>query len=116
MNSGEHGPWLERLQALCQGFPQAEEYVMVHHPAFRVGKKPFAILGSLPHMTLAVKVPKEAQAAYMEDARITKTPYIGQHGWISLDWPLMQPEEVEALVALSYRGVAPKKLLAQLPG
>lgn len=31
------------LRRLCAKLPGAEEYVMVHHPAFRVGKKPFAI-------------------------------------------------------------------------
>jgi len=112
IDSGAYGPWLARLRAACGGYPQAEEYLMVHHPAFRVGKKPFAILGSLPTMTLGVKVPKEAQPAYLEDPRITKTPYIGQHGWISLDWARFEDAEIRALIDLSYRGVAPKKLLS----
>jgi predicted DNA-binding protein (MmcQ/YjbR family) len=103
----DYGPWLGRMRGLCQGYPQAEAYVMVHHPAFRVGKKPFAILGSAG--TLSVKVAKEAQPAYLEDPRITKTPYIGQHGWITLDWAKFEDAEIRALVELSYAGVAPKR-------
>jgi hypothetical protein len=29
------------LREICAQLPLAEEYLMVHHPAFRVGKKPF---------------------------------------------------------------------------
>lgn len=108
------GPQLAALRAICLPYPQAEEYVMVHHPAFRVGKKPFAIVGDYQEATLAVKVPKEQQQVYLEDPRFSKTPYIGQHGWVTVALEQMEDAEVRRLIDLSYRGVAPKKALALL--
>lgn len=108
------GPQLAALRKLCLPYPQAEEYIMVHHPAFRVGKKPFAIVGDYQECTLAVKVPKEEQHVYLEDPRFSKTPYIGQHGWVTVSLEKMKDDEVRRLIDISYRGVAPKKALAQL--
>lgn len=36
---------LGALRELSSRLPGGEEYVMVHHPAFRVGKKPFVVAG-----------------------------------------------------------------------
>lgn len=107
-------PHLALMRAISAPYPQAEEYTMVHHPAFRVGKKPFVILGGDDEATLCVKVPKELQHVYLEDPRFFKTPYIGQHGWVSMKLDLMKEAEVRKLIDVSYRGVAPKKLLATL--
>ena len=107
-------PHLALMRKLSAPYPQAEEYVMVHHPAFRVGKKPFVILGGDDPPTLAVKVPKETQHVFLEDPRFSKTPYIGQHGWVSIELAKMKEAEVARLIDLSYRGVAPKKALALL--
>jgi predicted DNA-binding protein (MmcQ/YjbR family) len=54
-------------------------------------------------------------ALFLNDSRLIKTPYIGNHGWVSLElnehtnW-----EEVAELVKSSYRNNAPKKLAARL--
>jgi hypothetical protein len=53
---------------------------MVHHPAFRVGKKPFAIAGmeeADKGATVSVNLGRDAQAALLDDERFTRTPYIG---------------------------------------
>lgn len=107
-------PHLPAFRALCGGLPQAEEYTMVHHPAFRVGKKPFAILGGRHEAELSIKVPVEEQHLYLEDPRFHRTPYIGQHGWVTMRLGAMAPDELRKLVDLSYRGVAPKRALAAL--
>ena len=107
------------LERVCRGLPGAEQYVMVHHPAFRVGKKPFAIAGmneAREGATLSVNLGKEAQDGLLADARFTRTPYIGQHGWVTVSQRALRKGELEALVVESWRRVATKKQLAEHAG
>lgn len=110
---------LGALRRVCAGLPGAEEYVMVHHPAFRVGKKPFAIAGmeeATRGATLSVNLGPEAQADLLGDERFSRTPYIGQHGWVTIARAELRAGELDALVAESYRRVAGKRNLAALEG
>ena len=107
----DHAAFTSRMEAFCAGLPGAEAYIMVHHPAYRVKKKPFLIIGvDGDEPGMSIKVSKEWQPVVLEnDQRFRKTPYIGQHGWITLD--LGKPhtwEEIERFVQQSYEGVAPK--------
>jgi predicted DNA-binding protein (MmcQ/YjbR family) len=107
------------LRRVCTKLPGAEEYVMVHHPAFRVGKKPFAIAGmeeADKGATVSVNLGRDAQVALLDDERFTRTPYIGRHGWVTVTHGKLRKGELEALVVDSWRRVAGKKQLAQLPG
>jgi len=75
---------VETLQRICAALPGAEQYVMVHHPAFRVGKKPFVIAGMEERTkgaTVSVNLGRDAQDSLLDDGRFARTPYIGQHGW-----------------------------------
>ena len=90
---------------------------MVHHPAFRVGKKPFAIAGmdeAERGPTVSINLGHEAQGQLLGDDRFYKTPYIGQHGWVTVSFHALAEPELWTLVVDSYRRVAGKKLLAQL--
>ncbi len=103
------------LRRVCGGLPGAEEYIMVHHPAFRVGKKPFAIAGmdeATRGPTLSINLGRDAQAGLLEDERFTRTHYIGQHGWVTVDSRRLAKGEMEELVVESYRRVATKTQLA----
>jgi predicted DNA-binding protein (MmcQ/YjbR family) len=57
-----------------------------------------------------VKVGKKMQPVFLEDDRFYRTPYVGQHGWVSLrantklDWT-----EIRGLVEGSYQLVHIKK-------
>jgi predicted DNA-binding protein (MmcQ/YjbR family) len=107
------------LRRICTRLPAAEEYVMVHHPAFRVGKKPFAIVG-MQHegddATVAINLGREMQDQLLDDKRFARTPYIGQHGWVTILRKKLKKGELEALIEGSYRRVAGKKQLAALDG
>jgi predicted DNA-binding protein (MmcQ/YjbR family) len=108
---------LKELRKLCAELPGAEEYVMVHHPAFRVGKKPFVIAGMSEHelgATVSINLGREAQEALLEDARFTRTPYIGQHGWVTISHARLGAKELSVLVKDSWRRVAGRKQLAAL--
>jgi predicted DNA-binding protein (MmcQ/YjbR family) len=110
---------LAALRRVCGKLPGAEEYVMVHHPAFRVGKKPFAIAGmeeATKGATLSINLGAEAQHHLLDDARFTRTPYIGQHGWVTVASKKLEKGELETLVVESYKRVANKKQLAALAG
>lgn len=108
---------LERLRGICAGLPGSEEYVMVHHPAFRVGKKPFVIIGMeqmTKGATLSINFGREAQHQLLGDARFSRTPYIGQHGWVTIAYGQLRQRELPTLVLESYRRVANRKQLAAL--
>jgi predicted DNA-binding protein (MmcQ/YjbR family) len=110
---------LTLLRRFCAGLPAAEEYVMVHHPAFRVGKKPFVIAGMQQHergATVSVNLGLEMQDQLLDDSRFSKTPYIGQHGWVTIAHADLRKGELEALVVGSFRRVANRKQLAALDG
>ena len=107
------------LRRICAGLPAAEEYVMVHHPAFRVGKKPFAIAGmeeATKGATVSINLGRDAQDGLLADTRFSRTPYIGQHGWVTVPAALLQAGELDALVIESWRRVASKKQLALRDG
>lgn len=105
------------LRALCGKLPDSEEYVMVHHPAFRVGKKPFVIAG-MQHegssATVSINLGRDMQHQLLDDQRFQKTPYIGQHGWVTVAYDDLKKGELDVLVRESFRRVANKKQLAQL--
>jgi predicted DNA-binding protein (MmcQ/YjbR family) len=107
------------LRKVCAKLPGAEEYVMVHHPAFRVGKKPFAIAGldsERRGSALSINLGRDAQDGLLGDERFARTPYIGQHGWVTISQRELATGELAVLVTESWRRVAGKKQLAALDG
>jgi predicted DNA-binding protein (MmcQ/YjbR family) len=105
------------VRALSQQLPDAEEYVMVHHPAFRVGKKPYVIVGlgeDGARVMLSVNLGPASQPYLLEDERFTKTPYLGRHGWVSVGFDAVSKEELKTLLVDSYRRCANRKQLALL--
>lgn len=108
---------MTELHAVCAKLPGSEEYVMVHHPAFRVGKKPFAIAGMQMEgrgATVSVNLGPEAQPGLLDDPRFERTRYIGQHGWVTVPHAALKKGELSALVVESWRRIAGKKQLAAL--
>ena len=105
---------LAKLRPICLALPDTIETVTFGHPTFRAGKKTFAVLETYQgHLSLALKVRKADQGIFLNDPRFYRTPYIGQHGWVSLkvggkvNWT-----EVKHLVVDSFRLTASKKMLA----
>lgn len=106
---------LAALRPICAKLPGSEEYVMVHHPAFRVAKKPFVIVGlhaDRSGSALSINLGRDAQPMLLSDARFSRTPYIGQHGWVSIAFTALRTGELAQLVEDSWRRVAGKKQLA----
>lgn len=100
--------YLQQLRPLCLRLPEVTETVTFGNPTFQVKTKTFAVLEQYRGSpTLAVKVGKSRQPVFLQDERFFRTPYLGQHGWVSLrlsqepDWM-----EVETLVQGSYELVS----------
>lgn len=103
-------PTLPRLRKLCLALPGVEEKKIFDHPTFRIGGKMFCMYhGYAEAPAIAFKVAKTEQGMFLEDPRFYRTPYIGQHGWVSLkDAGRLNWKEIEELVNGSYLLTAPK--------
>lgn len=109
-----------RMQQLAMNYysklPEYEEKIDgFGHFTVHVKGKSFLIMGEgedgqLPGMS--IKADKETQQLLISQGKFTRTPYIGQHGWVSIkadqitDW-----EEVGQLITEAYLRQAPKKLV-----
>jgi predicted DNA-binding protein (MmcQ/YjbR family) len=106
------GTILKRLRKVCLGLRDAEETISFGHPTFRLrGGRIFAVLETYKgELGICVNVGKLLQGIFLDDPRFFRTPYIGQHGWVTLrvyaaplNW-----KEIAELVKGSYLLVAPK--------
>jgi predicted DNA-binding protein (MmcQ/YjbR family) len=107
---------VEELRELCAKLPGAEEYVMVHHPTFRLGKKPFVVagLGKTPGKTLvSINLGHEAQSSLLDDSRFIRTPYMGHNGWVSIAREDVKRGQLAELVTASWSRIAGPKHLAE---
>jgi predicted DNA-binding protein (MmcQ/YjbR family) len=102
---------LAKLREICLALPKTSETVTFGHPTFQVGTKTFTVLETYKgELSICVKVGKKMQPIFLEDSRFYRTPYVGQHGWVSLrahtrlNW-----EEIAELVQGSYEMVTVKK-------
>ena len=108
---------LTAIRKTCKQLPEAEELIDgFGHTTFRVRKKSFVIAGMGEQGTaISIKADPITQAELVRRGPYYRTPYIGQHGWVSVDSPLQQDwEEIEELIVDGYRRAAPKTLTRQL--
>lgn len=102
---------LAKLREICMALPKTSETVTFGHPTFQVGTKTFSVLETYKgELSICVKVGKKMQPVFLEDQRFYRTPYVGQHGWVSLrantrlNW-----KEIGELIRGSYELVSAKK-------
>jgi predicted DNA-binding protein (MmcQ/YjbR family) len=108
---------LARLRKICLLWPETAETVKWGHPVFVAGKKMFAAFG-VDHgrPTIGFKLADERWDELVDEINIIPAPYAARFGWVSLwadrkiDWRML-----EQLLFDSYRAVALKRMLAQLP-
>jgi predicted DNA-binding protein (MmcQ/YjbR family) len=108
---------LAAIRGVCRRLPEVEEVVDgFGHTTFRVGKKSFVIagMGEDGH-AVSIKADRETQAFLVRRGPWYRTPYIGQHGWVSIADPLHGDwKEVAELIMDGYRLAAPKRLRSHL--
>jgi predicted DNA-binding protein (MmcQ/YjbR family) len=109
---------LDQLRKVCAVLPGVTEHRDgFGHTTLRVGKKSFAILGEHDGTpSLALKTDLDTQAALVKRSAFYRTPYVGQHGWVSIDGDVgkLDWSAIEELIVEAYRAIAPKKLIKQL--
>jgi len=107
---------IDRLRAICLALPEATERETWGNATFRVREKIFAMeTGDDGRVSVWCKAPPGSQMVLVgaDPDRFFVPPYVGHKGWIGMrldrrpDW-----REVAALVARSYRLIAPKRLAA----
>ena len=114
---------LARLRKICLALPEAHEVEAWGEPTFRVRNKMFATYASAgshhgagrPSVWCKASFGNQSILVQSDPARYFVPPYVGVRGWIGIyldegpEW-----SEVKALMADSYRLVAPRRLVAQL--
>jgi predicted DNA-binding protein (MmcQ/YjbR family) len=114
----EGHPLLNALRQATRQFPEVEELIDgFGHTTFKVRRKSFVIAGMGEDGTaVSIKADLDTQAHLVRRGPYYRTPYIGQHGWISIENPLAHDwAEVEELIEDAYRLAAPKTLSRKLP-
>jgi predicted DNA-binding protein (MmcQ/YjbR family) len=110
---------LKALRKVCAKLPEVvEEIDGFGHTAFRVRKKSFVIAGmGEGGAALSIKSDAVNQALLVDRGPWYRTPYIGQHGWVTVDDPLNRDwPEIAELIVDGYRLAAPARLAKLLPG
>jgi hypothetical protein len=114
---------LERLRAICTGFPEVTERPSHSAPTWFVrGKSSFVTYwgdghhdDQFPHLWCAAPPGAQAELVEAEPERFFRPPYVGGRGWlgvrldVAVDW-----DEMAHICEEAYRVVAPKKLVAEL--
>ena len=101
------------IRRACESLPEVREEIDgFGHKAFRVRGKSFVFAGMGENgSSLAIKSDRTNQHYLIERGPYYRTPYIGQHGWISVDRPLERNwEEISSLIVDGWLLAAPRRL------
>jgi predicted DNA-binding protein (MmcQ/YjbR family) len=106
----------EKISALCLALPGTKLTMTWGSPHFRVADKIFCGFGTKDGTpVLGVKLALEHARQVVREPRFWVAPYVGKHGWVSMDVAQRRSwDEVAALIRESYELIAPKALLAKL--
>ena len=105
---------LEKVRNICLALPEAVEIIDgFGHNTFKINGKSFVISGeSDKGFSLSFKSDRETQEILLQNERFFKTPYIGHHGWVSIQNPNVDDwEELTDLIHEAYLRAAPKRLV-----
>ena len=106
------------MRKICLALPGAEERSFGGHtaPAFRIQDKLF-LMTSEDGSSMTMKAAQGIQDVLVGDDpdRFFVPPYVGSKGWIGVRLDVEQDwEELGELIEMSYRLIAPKRLVALL--
>jgi hypothetical protein len=110
------------LRRIALGLPEAYEDLHRRRPAFRLGKKIFAMLGVTGNAVLfpglrnddvaVIKLDRDDQLNFIAalPGKVEQTRDYGHHGWTYLRLPELTQDDLALLIRLSWTHVAPKRL------
>lgn len=105
---------LDHLRKICLSLPEAVEIIDgFGHNTFKVNGKSFVISGENEGgFRLSFKSDRETQEILLQKEYFYKTPYIGHHGWVSIQNPAGDNwDELNDLIQEAYLRAAPKRLV-----
>lgn len=114
MKSQDTADMLENMRKICLAMPEAVELIDgFGHNTFKINGKSFVIAGeSELGFSLSFKSDRETQALLLQKEHFYKTPYIGHHGWVSIQNPAEEDwDELTDLIQEAYLRAAPKRLV-----
>lgn len=118
LQSPEGQRLLAVLRRVTGRLPEVDEIVDgFGHATFKVRKKSFVIAGmGEDGAAVSIKSDPTTQGFLIRRGPYYRTPYIGQHGWVSIADPLGHDlAELEELIVDAYRLAAPRTLARQVP-
>ena len=109
---------LEAIRTACLALPETRESASFGNATFQAGRRTFAVFEVYEgHPSLAIKVGCDEQHTYLDDTAFYMTPYVGQHGWVSLKLDeRFDARELEILIGESYRLIANQRMMRALNG
>lgn len=109
---------LAALRDACARLPEIHERIDgFGHTVFKVRRASFLIAGQgADGVGVSIRSDPAHQAELVRRGPYYRTPYIGRHGWVTIDRPLEHDwAEVARLIVDAYRRVAPKRLAERVP-
>ena len=108
-------PYLAKLRAFVLSFPESSEVEAWGHPTFRAGKKIFATFGEREgHTVITLPAGKDDQDILLKEPGFYYPKYVGVHGWIGIEFDVVEWDMVMDIVEAGYRRVALKRMLEAL--
>lgn len=105
---------LDIVRNICLALPEAVEHIDgFGHNTFKINGKSFVISGeSEKGFSLSFKSNRETQELLLQKEKYFKTPYIGRHGWVSIQNPDREDwDELTYLIQEGYLRAAPKRMV-----
>jgi len=112
----DQDPIFKKVSALALALPDTKLTMTWGSPHFRVQEKIFCGYGSEGgRLVLGVKLQLAHAKTAVKEARFWPAPYVGKHGWVSMDVTQRKSwDEVAELLRESYDLIAPKASRAKL--
>ncbi|TDL87676.1 MmcQ/YjbR family DNA-binding protein [Vibrio vulnificus] len=114
MESQDPEAMLDNVRNICLALPEAVEHIDgFGHNTFKINGKSFVISGeSEKGFSLSFKSNRETQELLLQKEKYFKTPYIGRHGWVSIQNPDREDWiELTYLIQEGYLRAAPKRMV-----
>ncbi|MBX9957507.1 MmcQ/YjbR family DNA-binding protein [Peribacillus simplex] len=114
MESRDTEAMLDNVRNICLALPEAVEHIDgFGHNTFKINGKSFVISGeSEKGFSLSFKSERETQELLIQKEKYFKTPYIGRHGWVSIQNPDREDwDELTYLIQEGYLRAAPKRMV-----
>ena len=107
---------LKQLRKICLALPDTTESEKWGEPHFCVCKKIFCGAGKKDGVfTIGFKLQKTRAATTVQLPGFSVAPYVGKHGWVTLDVEFIDDwEDVAEMIMESYQLIAPRRTLNKL--